>query len=186
MASDYTHISYGHPVGNWYYIVQEEQINTVNNTSRITVNFYVKAVHGGKTSQTYNKTSNTSAKIWINGTQICSRSPATFDVRSSTTSHGYNNWLGSGSAIVTHNSSGGGSISIKCHHYCGNTTPSTVTIEKTFTLTTIHRPAPKPSPPTASLWTLPSGTYNVGDSISVKYKPYSSSVTQTIYIKTPI
>ena len=185
MASDYTHISYGHPVGYWYCVVQEDNINTVNNTSRVTVHFYVKAVHGGKTSQTYNKTSNTSAKIWINGTLICSRSPATFDVRSSTTSHGYNNWLGSGSATITHDSSGGGTLSIKCYHYCGNTTPSSVTIENTFTLTRINR-QPSYSKPLASLWTLPSGTYNVGDRISVNYYPYSSSVTHTIYIKSSI
>ena len=138
MASTYTHNSYGHPVGLWYYTVTEDQINTSANTSRITVNFYVRAVHGGKTSQTYNKTSNTSAKIWINGQLVCSRSPATFDIRSSTTSDGYNNWLGSGSAIVTHNSSGGGSVTVKCHHYCGNTTPNNVYLEGSTTLQTIY------------------------------------------------
>ena len=110
MASTYTHNSYGHPVGYWYYTVSEDQINTSANTSRITVNFYVRAVHGGKTSQTYNKTNNTSATIWINGQQVTYRSPAKFDIRSSTTSNGTDVWLASGSAIVYHNSSGGGSV----------------------------------------------------------------------------
>lgn len=138
MASEYWHESYNHYVGKWYYTVTEDQINSSTNTSRITVNFYVQAVHGGQYSATYNNTNNTSAKIWINGTQVCSRSPAKFDIRSSKTSHGTNIWLGSGSATVTHNSSGGGSLTIKCHHNCGGTSPKNVYLEDTYTLQRIN------------------------------------------------
>ena len=175
MATSYTHNSFGHPVGYWYCIVQEDQINSVNNTSRITVNFYVSAAHGGKHSETYNKTSNTSATIWINGQQVTYRSPATFDVRSSVP-HGTNNWLASGSAIVKHNSSGDGYVSIKCHHHCGNTSPHNVYLEYTRNLTHINVIPPK----VASGFSVASGTHNIGSSPAMTISQKSSGVQHVI------
>ena len=173
MASEYWHESYNHYVGKWYYTVREDQINSNTNTSRITVDFYVQAVHGGQYSATYNNTNNTSAKIWINGTQVCSRSPAKFDIRSSKTSHGTNIWLGSGSATVTHNSSGGGSLTIKCHHNCGGTSPKNVYLEDTYTLQRINV-QPKGSLTFDDLYAV--GELKPGNSLTFRWEatsPYS-------------
>jgi hypothetical protein len=182
MASSYTKSSWGHPVGYWYYTVQEDNVNVNNNTSRVTVNFYVQAVHNGQKSQTYNHTNNTSATIWINGTQITYRSPAKFDIRSSTTSHGYNNFLGSASATITHDSNGAGSYTVTCSHYCGNTTPSTVTISGTHYLQKINKPAPPPPPPPPPPRTtyhtslsIQGGIHNLGNNVQMTFSGYSST-----------
>lgn len=205
MATSYSHKSWGHTVGYWWYEVTESNINTNNNTSKITVNFYVKAAHGNQRSDTYNNypagygSSTPYSKIWINGTLITTKNPACFDIRynsSKKIANGTTYHLGTASATITHNSSGGGSVSVKCQHYT-SVSPSWVTLESSHGLTTITKPAPAPTPappppppvynsPLASLWTLPSGTYNVGDKLTVKYYPYSNSVQHTIYIKSSL
>ena len=52
MATSYSHTSWGHTVGYWWYEVSESSINASNNTSVVTVNFYVKAAHGNQRSDT--------------------------------------------------------------------------------------------------------------------------------------
>ena len=205
MATSYSHKSWGHTVGYWWYEVTESNINTNNNTSKITVNFYVKAAHGNQRSDTYNNypagygSSTPYSRIYINGTLITTKNPACFDIRynsSKKIANGTTYHLGSASATITHNSSGGGSVSVKCQHYT-SVSPSWVTLESSHGLTTITKPAPAPTPappppppvynsPLASLWTLPSGTYNIGNKLSVKYYPYSGSVQHTIYIKSSL
>ena len=155
MATSYSHKSWGHTVGYWWYEVSESNINTSNNTSVVTVNFYVKAAHGNQRSDTYNNypagygSSTPYSRIYINGTLITTKTPACFDLRynsSKKIANGTTYHLGSASATITHNSSGGGSVSVKCQHYT-SVSPNWVTLESSHGLKTITQPAPPPPPP---------------------------------------
>ena len=83
----YTHKSWGHTVGIWYADVWETDIDNNNNTSVVHVNFYVKAAHEDQRSDTYNNypadygTSTPYAKIYIDGVEVTSKTPACFDLR---------------------------------------------------------------------------------------------------------
>lgn len=201
MAQDYTHNSYGHPVGYWYYLISESDINTTNNTSKITVNFYVKAAHKNLKSDTYNNypagygSSTPYARIYINGQLMTTKTPANFDLRYNSSKKVANNTyyhLGTASKVITHNSNGEGSVTVKCQHYT-SVSPNWVTLESTHKLQKINKPAPAPAPtptpspaPTISMSDLvvTSGTYNIGSTLNYKIKAISGGLTHDVYIKT--
>ena len=87
----YDHKAWGHTVGTWYMEVTESDINTTNNTSKITINFYVKAAHNNQKSETYNNypagygDSTPYSKIYIDGTCVKTITPACFDLRYNST-----------------------------------------------------------------------------------------------------
>ena len=168
MATSYSHTSWGHTVGYWWYEVSESNINTSNNTSKITVNFYVKAAHGNQRSDTYNNypagygSSTPYSNIYINGTLITTKNPACFDIRYNSDkkiANGTTYHLGTASATIKHNSNGGGSVTVKCQHYT-SVSPNWVTLESSHGLTTID--TAKAADVSAS------GTYNIGNNFNVK------------------
>lgn len=150
MQLSWTKKSWNKPIGYWIADVWESDIDVNNNTSVVNVSFYIKRPDVGNYSETYNKTNNTNAYIYINGSVANSVSPAKFDLRygcGTNTARGGTISLLTASKRITHNSDGNKSVSIKCTHYCGNTTPATVVLESTFTLTKINKPASPPPPP---------------------------------------
>jgi hypothetical protein len=183
MASSYTHYSWSVPVGYWYYQVQETNVNANTNTSTITVRFYVKPYGSGNRCESYNLTNNNWAKIWINGYLVADIAPAKFDIRyanqwSSPVKYSTSTYtLATATVNVEHNSDGGGSYSIKCQHYCGNTTPSYVTLENTHNLTKINLVS-------GSSWSMPSeGTYDIGSSYNMSFYPCNGNVSHHVYVK---
>ena len=186
MATSYSHRSWGHTVGYWWYEVSESNINTSNNSSTVTVKFYVKAAHGNQRSDTYNNypagygSSTPWAKIWIDGTEVVNKVPANFDIRynsSKKIANGTTYLLASASKTVYHNSDGSKSVSVKCQHYT-SVSPNYVTLESSgHTLTKINLI-------TASSWSIPTGTYNIGSSYTLHYYPCNGNISHHVYVKT--
>ena len=121
----YTHNSYGHAVGIWYAEVTESEVSESNNSSKITINFYVKAAHNNQKSDTYNNypagygSSTPYSKIYIDGTCVKTVTPACFDLRynsSKKIANGTVYNLGTYSKVITHDSNGNKSVneSITC------------------------------------------------------------------------
>ena len=154
----YDHWSWSKYVGSWRADVWESDVNTSENSSIVHVDFYIVATHGNARSDTYNNTTNTSATIYINGSKANYVTPAKFDIRynsSKKVPNGTRINLLTASQKVYHNDDGSKTISVSCNHYCGNTTPSSVTVGGDFTLTKINRAK-------SSTISAQGGTINIG------------------------
>ena len=181
----YKHYTYNksNPCATWYMEITETEVNQSNNTSKININFYVKATHNKTRSDTYNNypagygSSTPYSKIYINGSCVKTKNPACFDCRYNSkkkVAHGTTYSLGSYSKVVTHNSDGNLSLTIKCQHYT-SVSPGYVTLEKSFTCTKInvHR---------QTYLTVPGGTHNIGSNITIQANPKSTSYTHALNV----
>ena len=181
----YKHYTYNksNPCATWYMEITETEVNQSNNTSKININFYVKATHNKTRSDTYNNypagygSKTPWAKIYINGSCVKTKNPACFDCRyngSKKVAHGTSYNLGSYSKVVKHNSDGSLSLKIKCQHYT-SVSPGYVTLEKSFSCKKInvHR---------QTYLTVPGGTHNIGSNITIQANPKSTSYTHALNV----
>lgn len=181
----YKHYTYSksYPCATWYAEVTESEVNANNNTSKITIKFYVKATHNGTRSDTYNNypagygSSTPYAKIYIDGSCVKTVTPACFDVRYNSAKKIKNGTvynLGTYTKTITHASDGSKKLKIKCQHYT-SVSPGYATVEGTFTCQKIdvHR---------KTYLTVPSGTYNIGSSITIQANPKSTSYTHALNV----
>ena len=179
----YTHNAWGHAVGIWYAEVTESEINESNNTSKITIKFYVKAAHNNQKSDTYNNypagygSSTPYSKIYIDGTCVYTVNPAKFDIRynnSKRIANGTTYNLGTYSKIITHDEDGSKSLKIKCQHYT-SVSPGYATCEGTFTCAKInvHR---------QTYLTVPNSPYDIGSSMTIQANPKSTEYTHALNV----
>lgn len=181
----YKHYTYSksYPCATWYAEVTESEVNANNNTSKITIKFYVKATHNGTRSDTYNNypagygSSTPYAKIYIDGSCVKTVTPACFDVRYNSAKKIKNGTvynLGTYTKTITHASDGSKKLKIKCQHYT-SVSPGYATVEGTFTCKKIdvHR---------KTYLTVPSGTHNIGSSITIQANPKSTSYTHALNV----
>ena len=173
----YTHKAWGHVVGIWYAEVTESNIDHTNNTSIVNIRFYVKAAHNNQRSDTYNNypagygSSTPYAKIYIDGTEVKSKTPACFDLRynsSKKIKNGTIYELGSVSKKINHNADGSKSVKISCYHYT-SVSPKTVYCNGTFTLSKTV----KPTTYSTSL-SIQDGTHNLGNNVNMTVNGWDS------------
>ena len=181
----YKHYTYSktYPCATWYAEVTESEVNANNNTSKITIKFYVKATHNGTRSDTYNNypagygSSTPYAKIYVDGSCVKTVNPACFDVRYNSAKKIKNGTvydLGTYTKTITHASDGSKKLTIKCQHYT-SVSPGYATVEGTFTCQKIdvHR---------RTYLTVPSGTHNIGSSITIQANPKSTNYTHALNV----
>ena len=185
----WTKQSWSKDIGYWIADITESNVNKSNNTSDVTINFYIKTPSAGNKSETYNNTNNTSAYISIDGTQVSSKSPAKFDIRYKPGAYTARNAtisILSVTKTIKHNSDGNKTISITCAHDCGSTTPRVVTLSGNFTLSN-SKPAPAPPPPppppaptpqpARTYWCslrIQAGTHNLGNNVQMTLDGWTS------------
>ena len=181
----YKHYTYNksNPACTWYLEVTESDVNTTKNTSKITVNFYVKATHNKTRSDTYNNypaghgASTPWSKIFINGERVVHKVPANFDCRyndSKKIANGTSYSLGSVSKVVTHNSDGSLTLTVTGEHYT-SVSPGTAKVSGKFTCTKIN-------PHRTTTLTVPSGTYNIGSNITIQANPGRTDYTHALNV----
>lgn len=139
--------------------ITEDSVNVSGNTSRITVNVYLKR-NDGNTASAYNlyEASN-SVTLKINGVNKVSKN-LVIDTRNGATV-----LLASYTETVKHNSDGTLKLSVDCSFTMGNTTLSGGSISGEFKCTSIPR---------ASEMTFTATTINPGDTVAFTVSPASA------------
>jgi hypothetical protein len=152
----------------WFIDVTQTDNDPINNTSKVTVKFYMKKVAANSLS--YNNYG-TNAEIVINGTKF-SISGFKFDLRKSAV--GTTKTIATKSVTVKHDTNGSKTISISAKHWTNIVAGKNpfAGIDVSHTLNTINR---------VSYLTVPSAG-DIGKAITINVKPFSKNFTHTINV----
>ncbi len=153
----------------WYIDVSESSVDTVNNTSKVTVKYYMKKE--GNNTLSYNNYG-TTATLSINGTEY-KTTGFKFDLRKSAA--GTTKTIMNKTVTIPHNADGSKSIRIIGKHWTNIVSGSNghSTVDVNVGLTKINR---------VSNLSVPSGTHNIGSNVTISAQPYSTSYTHTLNI----
>ena len=182
----YKHYTYSktYPAATWYMEVTESEINQQNNTSKITVKFYVKATHNKTRSDTYNNypagygKSTPYSRFYVDGVRMKEVIPANFDCRYNSAkkvANGTTYSLGTYSQTIKHNSDGAKSVTITCVHWT-SVSPQEVK------LTTGKMALTKITPYRTTWLTVPGGTHYIGNNITIQANPSSTNLTHALNV----
>ena len=152
----------------WFIDVTQTDNDPINNTSKVTVKFYMKKV--GANSLSYNNYG-TNAEIVINGTKF-SISGFKFDLRKSAV--GTTKTIATKSITIKHDTNGSKTISISAKHWTNIIAGKNpfAGISVSHTLNKINR---------VSYLTVPSAG-DIGKAITINIKPFSKNFTHTINV----
>ena len=182
----YKHYTYSktHPAATWYMEVTESEINQKDNTSKITVKFYVKATHNKTRSDTYNNypagygKSTPYSRFYVDGVRMKEVIPANFDCRYNSAkkvANGTKYNLGTYTQTIKHNSDGAKSVTITCVHWT-SVSPQEVK------LTTGKMALTKITPYRTTWLTVPGGTHYIGNNITIQANPSSTNLTHALNV----
>ena len=182
----YKHYTYSkkYPCATWYMEVTESDINTSNNTSKITVKFYVKATHNKTRSDTYNNypagygSSTPYSRFYVDGVRMKEVKPANFDCRYNSAkkvANGTKYNLGTYTQTITHNSDGAKSVTITCTHWTSVSPKEVKLTTGKMALTKINRYR-------TTYLGVPGGTHNIGNNITITGNTCSTSLTHALNV----